>query len=111
MAKAKNAAGRQKATPSGLTGNPGDDLLEKDDITAVFSSKDVHLEKGDHKACFHCHDGNPPQSQNTMSVVEYIDGKVAASDRVSIEDGKNAIRALLKDGYEIIHPETGKDDD
>lgn len=84
---------------------------EKVSITPSFSSKDVHLQKDNHKACFHCHNGNPPQTQNTMSVVEYIDGKVAASDRLSIEDGNKAIAALLKDGYEIIHPETGKDDD
>lgn len=72
-------------------------------------SKDVHLEKDNHKVCFHCHNGNPPISKNTVSMVEYRDGKIVSSDRLLPDNVNNAVVELLEDGYKIVHPTTPDD--
>jgi hypothetical protein len=109
MSKATKTTRRSKTAETTYAPSPG--LPEVANEFWYWQGKDVHLEKDNHKVCVHCHDGNPPTSKNTMSVMEYLDGKIVSSERLSVDDGNKVVAALLKEGYQIVHPETGKDDD
>jgi hypothetical protein len=91
----------KKASTQKAAADPGQ-KTEKGDVTQL-RSKDVHLEKDNHKACFHARGGDSRQP-DTISVVEYIDGKIASTELMDQEDGIKAMKALMDEGYQIVLP-------